>query len=106
MTPQEIFAAIEEHFDADPGSYYNAFRVVDVQSPDIPERDLTSWLEYFTYGAAREFDKVREKVLKLSRDIKLKEKFGGQQIFLGDRQVKIMEYIQEVGELLHSRYLL
>jgi len=29
--------------------------------------------------------------------VKLKEKIGGQQIFLTDRQIKIIEYLQEIG---------
>ena len=91
------FFSLEEYYDKDASSYYENLQKASSGS-------MTSWLEYFTYGAAREFDKVREKVLKLSRDIKLKEKFGGQQIFLGDRQVKIMEYIQEVGYLQNQNF--
>ena len=86
------FFSLEEYYDKDAKTYYENLQ-------KATSGNMTSWLEYFTYGASREFDKVREKVLKLSRDIKLKEKFGGQQFFLGDRQVKIMEYIQEVGYL-------
>jgi len=91
------FFSFEEYYDKDAKSYYENLQKAS-------NGNMTSWLEYFTYGAAREFDKVREKVLKLSRDIKLKEKFGGQQIFLTERQVKIMEYIQEVGYLQNQNF--
>ncbi len=37
--------------------------------------------------------------------MKLKEKFGGQQIYLTERQVKIIEYIQEVGYLQNQAFL-
>lgn len=91
------FFSFEEYYDKDAKSYYENLQKAS-------SGNMTSWLEYFTYGAAREFDKVREKVLKLSRDIKLKEKFGGQQFFLTERQVKIMEYIQEVGYLQNQNF--
>jgi len=86
------FFSLEEYFDRDAKSYYENLQ-------KATNGDLTSWLEYFTYGAAKEFDRIREKVLKLSRDVKLKEQFGGQQFYLTDRQVKIVEYIQEIGYL-------
>ena len=51
------FFSFEEHFDLDPGTYYKAFSLVDKQSADIGERDLTSWLEYFTEVVAVEIVK-------------------------------------------------
>ncbi len=65
---------------------------------------MTSWLEYFTHGASVEFERVKEKVLKLSKDAKMKEKFGGKQIFLNTRQAKIIEYIQEIGYLQNQSF--
>jgi len=90
------FFSLEEYYDRDAASYY-----ANLQKAN--QGDLTAWLEYFTYGTAYEFEKVKEKVLKLSRDVKLKEKFG-QQIFLTERQVKIIEYIQEVGYLQNQQF--
>ena len=91
------FFAIEEHFDADPGSYYNAFRVVDVQSPDIPERDLTSWLEYFVHAVAVELTRIKETVRRLSIDTRLKVKFG-EQVTLSERQMRLVEYLNDQKE--------
>lgn len=90
------FFSLEEYYDRDAASYY-----ANLQKAS--NGDLTSWLEYFTYGTAYEFERVKEKVLKLSRDVKLKEKFG-QQIFLTERQVKIIEYLQEVGYLQNQQF--
>lgn len=84
------FFSLEEYYDKDAASYYQNLQKASAG-------DLTSWLEYFTFGASVEFLKVKEKILKLSKDVKLKEKFGGQQIYLTDRQIKIIEYIQEIG---------
>ncbi len=84
------FFSLEEYYDKDAIVYYQNLQKASVG-------DLVSWLEYFTFGAAIEFDKVKDRILKLSKDVKLKEKFGGKQIYLTDRQIKIVEYIQDVG---------
>lgn len=84
------FFSLEEYYDKDAVTYYHNLQKAS-------SGDLTSWLEYFTFGAAIEFEKIKEKILKLSKDVKLKEKFGGQQIYLTERQMKLVEYIQEVG---------
>ncbi len=90
------FFSLEEYYDRDATSYYKNLQ-------KATNGDLTSWLEYFTYGTAYEFEKIKEKVLKLSRDVKLKEKFGGQ-IFLTERQIKIIEYLQEIGYLQNQQF--
>ncbi|MBI1863552.1 Fic family protein [Candidatus Microgenomates bacterium] len=91
------FFSLEEFYDKDSLSYYQHLQKATAG-------DLTSWLEYFTWGASVEFDKVKEKVLKLSKDAKMKERFGGQQIYLNERQVKIIEYIQEIGFLQNQSF--
>lgn len=91
------FFSLEEYYDKDAASYYQNLQKAS-------QGDLTSWLEYFTFGAAVEFERIKEKVLKLSKDVKMKEKIGGQQIFLTERQIKIIEYIQEVGYLQNQAF--
>lgn len=91
------FFSLEEYYDKDAVSYYQNLQKAS-------NGDLTAWLEYFTYGASIEFEKVKEKILKLSKDVKLKEKFGGKQIFLTERQMKLVEYIQEVGYLQNQTF--
>ncbi len=91
------FFSLEEYYDRDAAVYYENLQKASAG-------DLTAWLEYFTYGAAVEFEKIKEKVLKLSKDAKLKERFGGQQIYLTERQMKIIEYIQEVGYLQNQSF--
>ncbi len=86
------FFSLEDFYDKDALSYYENLQKAS-------SGDLTSWLEYFTSGVAIEFDRVKTKVLKLSKDTRLKEKLGGQQVYLTERQVKIIEYIQSVGYL-------
>ncbi len=91
------FFSLEEYYDKDAASYYHNLQKAS-------NGDLTAWLEYFTFGAAVEFEKIKEKVLKISKDVKLKEKFGGQQIFLTERQMKLVEYIQEVGYIQNPMF--
>lgn len=86
------FFALEEHFDADPGSYYGAFTKVDSQTKNIGRRDLTEWLEYFTASVAIELTKIKEKIRKLSMDTRLRVKIG-EQITLSERQMKVVEYL-------------
>ncbi len=90
------FFALEEHFDANPAAYYQAFSQVDKQAKDIGQRDLTFWLEYFTGVVAIELEKIKERVRKISIDSKLKGKIG-EQVALSVRQMKIVEYLSEVG---------
>ncbi len=91
------FFSLEEYYDKDAVSYYHSLQKASAG-------DLTTWLEYFTFGASIEFAKIKEKILKLSQDVKLKEQIGGQQIFLTERQIKLIEYMQEVGYLQNKSF--
>ena len=90
------FFSLEEHFDSDPASYYEAFSNVDKQSKNIGARDLTVWLEYFTQAVASELSQIKEKVKKLSIDTRLKVKMG-EQVSLSERQVRLFEYVSDQG---------
>ncbi len=96
------FFSIEEYFDRDAGRYYSVLQRVSNQSEDVGERDLTSWLEYFTEGLAIELNRIRDKVRKLSVDLKLKSKMG--QLPLNDRQLKLVEYMQESGQVSNNEW--
>lgn len=91
------FFSLEEYYDKDAITYYQNLQKAS-------SGDLSTWLGYFTSGAAIEFDKVKEKILKLSKDVKLKEKFGGQQVYLTERQMKLVEYIQEIGYIQNQTF--
>lgn len=88
------FFSLEEHFDRDPASYYEAFAETDKLAKEIGARDLTNWLEYFTGVVAAELSKIKHKVRKLSIDSKLKIKIGDQ-VALTERQMKLVEYLSE-----------
>jgi Fic family protein len=90
------FFALEEHFDNDPAAYYQAFAEVDKQSPEVFERSLTPWLEYFTQVVAVELVKIKERVKKLSMDTRLKVKIG-KQVALTERQMRLVEHLSDIG---------
>ncbi|MEI6326652.1 MAG: Fic family protein [Candidatus Roizmanbacteria bacterium] len=91
------FFSLEEFYDKDPENYYRSLQAASAG-------DYTTWLEYFTYGAAVEYDRVKEKILKLSQDVKLKSKMGGRQVYLTERQIKIVEYITDVGYVQNKMF--
>lgn len=86
------FFSLEEHYDSEPMYYYRALAGVAQAGGDV-----TGWLEYFIEGVAIELTRIKEKVKSLSTDIKIKKSMGGQQLALTERQIKVVEYIQENG---------
>jgi len=90
------FFSLEEHYDRDAASYYGALQAVY-------KDDLTPWLKYFCEGLAIEFMRVKQKVMKISRDLKFQHVIGGQ-VYLNNRQIKIIEYIQEHGFMQNSAF--
>lgn len=91
--------SLEEYFDRNAENYYNTIQETHLQSSDIFRRDLTKWIEYFTEALSIELSRVKEKVQSLSRDIKFKQKLGGKQVHLTERQIKLVEYMQQFGGL-------
>lgn len=91
------FFSLEEHYDHDATAYYEALK-------SAANGELTKWLEYFCEGLAIELTRIKEKVQRLSTDLHLKEKLGGKQVFLSERQIAVMEYIQRVGYLSNQGF--
>ena len=91
------FFSLEEYYDKDPLTYYEHLQKAE-------GGDLTLWLEYFIKGIATEFDKIKQKIQKLSSDNILKHKLGGKQVFLNERQTKLVEYLQEAGYLQNQAF--
>jgi Fic family protein len=88
------FFSIEEYFDNDPLGYYQALASVG----EGENMDLTMWLEYFTLGLAAELERIKDQVVKLSRDTQFKGKLG-KQVALSERQIKIIEALNNRGKL-------
>ncbi len=88
------FFSLEQYFDADVDQYYQA--LLSVQQNQ--NNDLTYWLEYFCYGLAIEIEKIKQQVMKLSKDLKLKQQLG-EQVALSERQIILLELLQNQGEI-------
>lgn len=84
------FFSLEEYYDQDLSMYYDAI-------DSAHSGDLTKWLEYFTQGVAEELGRVKNKVLTLSMDRRLKQKVG--QVALNERQIKIIDYLEANKEI-------
>lgn len=93
------FFSLEEHYDQEPLQYYEA-----LQSVGKNGGDMSTWLEYFIEGLAIELTRVKEKVKSISTDIKIKKSMGGHQLELSERQIRIVEYIQENGFLQNKAF--
>lgn len=98
------FFSLEEYFDENPMDYYVTLQSVSNQLVvDSSERDLTPWLDYFVKGVAVEFNRIKERVRKISADSLVKDKIGGQ-LELNERQMVIMEYLHRHGQLQNKDF--
>lgn len=97
------FFSLEEYFDKNAPRYYKTLQQVSNQKVDsLSDRDLTPWLEYFCEGLAEELQRVKERVQKLSLDLKLKGRTG--QIALSERQMKLVEYMEAYGSISNKQW--
>jgi Fic family protein len=86
------FFTLDDYYDHDRRAYYDALKNVDQNT-----LDLTAWLEYFSEGVAVSIKAVKDKVVGLSKDIRVLKEKG--QIALTDRQMKIVESIINNGSI-------
>lgn len=96
------FFSLEEFFDRNAKRYYETLQAVSDQKAELADKDLTTWLEYFCEGLAEELERVKERVRKLSLDSKLKGRTG--QIALSERQLKLVEYIEQYGSVSNKQW--
>lgn len=84
--------SLEEYYDREATAYYAGIRsVLDTQA------DYTLWLTYFSEGLAIEYHRVKERVVKLSREFRTKSAVG--QISISERQERLIEFLQDFGKL-------
>jgi Fic family protein len=93
------FFALEEYFDNHAEEYFGSLMDVSNQSLQLSGRDITVWIEAFSKALAIELTRIKDKVRELSVDIKIKERMGGTQVALSERQMKLMEYLHSNGEM-------
>ena len=90
------FFALDDYYNSDRKSYYEALKTVDRET-----KNITEWLEYFIFGVATSIEAVKKKVLLLSGGKKVPK--GKKQIALAERSVKIIEYINRHGYITNKR---
>jgi len=93
------FFSLDDYYNEDRVSYYAALQSVDPSTIDI-----TSWLEYFAEGVAKQMEVIKDKLQALSRDRLLIEKQG--QIWLNERQWRFLEFLREAKQASIKDYLL
>ncbi len=86
------FFCLDDYYDSDRQAYYRILKEIDQKT-----LDLTAWLEYFTKGVRLSIDAVKERVARLSSERLRKTKRG--QIALTERQMRIIEFINQHGRI-------
>jgi len=86
------FFCFDEYYNSDRPAYYKA-----LQSVKQDTLDLTDWLEYFVEGVNVSTEAVKERIIRLSS--KRLRKAKGKQIALTERQMRIIEFINQNGKI-------
>jgi Fic family protein len=90
------FFALDEYYNQDRASYYEALRSVDPQT-----RDLTEWLEYFVQGIAVEMVRVERRMEELTGLYRVEAE--AEQISLNSRQIRLLDYLRRSGGSISNR---
>lgn len=88
--------ALEDYYNKNRPAYYKAIHTGDTYK-ERERVDLTNWLKYFVEGFASEMENVREKIIPLSLDEKMRKKIG--QVYLDKDQIKIVDFIVSMGRV-------
>lgn len=89
------FFALDEYYNQDRPSYYEALRSVDADT-----RDLTEWLEYFVQGIAVEMLRVERRVEELAG---LHAAEAAEQVALNARQIRLLDYLRRTGSTVGNQ---
>ena len=89
------FFCLDDYYDSDRQAYYRALQNVDQNILDI-----TNWLEYFVEGVNVSIQAVKQRVIRLSSERLRKTKRG--QIALTEKQMKIVEFINQNGKITNK----
>jgi len=86
------FFCLDDYYDSDRQAYYKVLQGVDQKT-----LDLTGWLEYFAEGVQVSISAVKERIIRLSSERLRRTKRG--QIALTEKQMKILEFINQNGRI-------
>ncbi len=85
--------SLEDYYNRDRQKYYQAVNI----GPKYCRADFTKWLEYFVEGFKEEIAQVKEKIFSLQ--IKKIDKKLKQRVFLNEKQLQIINFINTVGRI-------
>lgn len=83
---------LDEYYDKNRPSYYNALNSVDLKT-----QDLTKWLDYFLEGFKHSILEIKDQLILISP-----QKSKKSRLKLSDKNMKIMEYIHLNGTITNS----
>lgn len=86
------FFCLDDYYDSNRQAYYQALQTVNPNT-----LDLTAWLEYFVEGVKISIAAVKERIVRLSSE-RLRKTTKGQ-IALTERQMRIVEFINQNGRI-------
>ncbi len=89
--------ALEDYYNQNRPAYYKAIHLGKNYQERL-KNDLTGWLEYFVKGLSCEMENVKENVIPLSLDAKMKKKIGGP-VYLDKNQIKIIDFMMTMGRV-------
>lgn len=87
---------LEDYYNKNRSAYYQAIHTGS-KYDERQEADLTNWINYFVKGFKVSEEEVKEKLIPLSLDEKLRRKIG--QVYLDKRQIKIVDFIVTMGKI-------
>jgi len=85
--------ALEDYYNLNRENYYQAINTGNSYNKD---KDLTTWLSYFTTGFKEEIISVKFKIQQISLK-KINKEIS--QIFLDDDQQRIIDFIDKIGKI-------
>jgi Fic family protein len=89
--------ALEDYYNQDRPAYYKAIHLGENYQERVGA-DHTGWLEYFIRGFTHEMNRVRDILVPLSLDEKMRTKIGGQ-VYLDKNQIKIVDFMMAMGRV-------
>jgi Fic family protein len=92
------FFALEEYYNVDRQSYYDALAAAD------QSRDLTEWLEYFVQGIAVEMVRLEQRITALGRIVRHAEGAAAAALDLNPRQIRALEFLLREPRLTTALY--
>jgi Fic family protein len=96
------FISLDEYYSDDRPRYYSELQKCQGKNYyDNPDADITSWLEYFIYGAAVVFEEVKNKAVEAGKKTptELSQKKIGLLENIGPRERRLLKFFQNNAQL-------